>query len=125
MIENFREFQVGPDPFGRTWKAHFNWLQTGISIRHADTVDVKFGISTEGQPFEERVIALPHPALLVVSEKVGHPLTDSWCLKIAALHLKHMLETGEDLEKTLVTMQPAEIDLHARELQKDLAASHR
>jgi hypothetical protein len=125
MIENFREFQVGPDPFGRTWKAHFNWLQTGISIRHADTVDVKFGISTEGQPFEERVIALPHPALLVVSENVGHPLTDSWCLKIAALHLKHMLETGEDLEKTLVTMQPAEIDLHARELQKDLTASHR
>jgi hypothetical protein len=125
MIENFREFQVGPDPFGRTWKAHFNWLQTGISIRHADTVDVKFGISTEGQPVEERVIALPHPALLVVSENVGHPLTDSWCLKIAALHLKHMLETGEDLEKTLVTMQPAEIDLHARELQKDLTASHR
>jgi hypothetical protein len=125
MIENFREFQVGPDPFGRIWKAHFNWLQTGISIRHADTVDVKFGISTEGQPFEERVIALPHPTLLVVSENVGHPLTDSWCLKIAALHLKHMLETGEDLEKTLVTMQPAEIDLHARELQKDLAASHR
>jgi hypothetical protein len=125
MIENFREFQVGPDPFGRTWKVHFNWLQTGISIRHADTVDVKFGISTDGQPFEERVIALPHPALLVVSENVGHPLTDSWCLKIAALHLKHMLETGEDLEKTLVTMQPAEIDLHARELQRALTASHR
>jgi len=125
MIENFREFQVGPDPFGRTWKVHFNWLQTGISIRHADTVDVKFGISDDGAVFEERVIALPHPTLLVVSENVGHPLTDSWCLKIAALHLKHMLETGEDLEKTLVTMQPAEIDLHARELQRDLAASHR
>jgi len=125
MIENFREFQVGPDPFGRTWKVHFNWLQTGISIRHADTVDVKFGISADGAVFEERVIALPHPTLLVVSENVGHPLTDSWCLKIAALHLQHMLETGEDLEKTLVTMQPAEIDLHARELQRDLAASHR
>jgi hypothetical protein len=125
MIENFREFQVGPDAFGRTWKVHFNWLQTGISIRHADTVDVKFGIATDGAAFEERVIALPHPTLLVVSENVGHPLTDSWCLKIAALHLKHMLETGEDLEKTLVTMQPAEIDLHARELQRDLTASHR
>ncbi|HEY6390245.1 MAG TPA: hypothetical protein VIX89_03135 [Bryobacteraceae bacterium] len=125
MIENFREFQVGPDPFGRTWQVHFNWLQTGISIRHADTVDVKFGISTGGEPFEERVIALPHPILLVVSENVGHPVTDTWCLKIAALHLKHMLETGEDLEKTLVTMQPAEIDLHARELQNDLTASHR
>jgi hypothetical protein len=125
MIENFREFQVGPDPFGRTWKVHFNWLQTGISIRHADTVDVKFGISTDGQPFEERVIALPHPVLLVISDRVDHPLTDSWCLKIAALHLKHMLETGEDLEKTLVTMQPADIEQHARELQTDLTAFNR
>src|ERR1700687_2673962 len=125
MLENFREFQVGPDPFGRTWKVHFSWLQTGISIRHADTVDVKFAISTEGAPFEERVIALPHPVLLVVSEKVGHSLTDTWCLKIAALHLKYMLETGEDLEKTLVTMQSGEIELQARELQKDLPANSR
>ena len=124
MIENYREFQVGPDPFGRTWKVHFSWLQTGISIRHADTVDVKFAISTEGQPFEERVIALPHPVLLVISDKLGHPLTDSWCLKIAALHLQHMLETGEDLEKTLVTMQPEEIDKCARVLQGALAAWH-
>jgi len=121
MIENFREFQVGPDPFGRTWKVHFSWLQTGISVRHADTVDVKFAISTEGQPFEERVIALPHPLLLVVSENVSHPLPDSWCLKIAALHLKHMLETGEDMEKTLVTVQPDELALYARELEDSLA----
>ena len=61
MLENFREFQAGPDPFGRMWQVHLNWLQTGISIRHADTVDVKFGISTDGQSFEERVIALPNP----------------------------------------------------------------
>src|SRR5713226_9730147 len=125
MVQTSREFDAGPDPFGRTWHVHFIWLQTGISIRHADTVDVKFAAAPEGEPFEERVIALPHPILLVVSERVGHPLTDAWCLKIAALHLKHMLETGEDLEKTLVTMQPEEIDLHARELQRDLAASHR
>ena len=26
-------------------------------------------------------------------------------MKLAALHLKHMLETGEDMEKTLVTVQ--------------------
>src|ERR1700686_1499999 len=99
MIDNFREFEVGPDPFGSVWQAPSRWLQTGISIRHADTVDVKFGISTAGEPFEERVIALPHPALLVLSKNVGHPLTDAWCLKLAALHLKHMLENGEDMEK--------------------------
>jgi hypothetical protein len=123
MLFNFREFETGPDPFGRTWQVHFRWLQTGISIRHADTVDVKFGISTGGEPFEERVVALPHPLLLVVSKKIGHPLTDAWCLKLAAMHLKHMLESGEDAEKTLVTVQQDEMERYARELQDAMAAA--
>ena len=122
MLQNFRDFTVGPDPFGHTWQAYFRWLQNGISIRHADTVDVKFGISTEGVPSEERVIALPHPALLALSEKLRHPITDTWCMKLAALHLKHMLETGEDMEKTLVTTQPSEIEQYARELADSLVA---
>ena len=122
MLENFRQFQAGPDPFGRAWQVHFKWLQTGISIRHADTVDVKFAASPEGEPFVERIIALPHPVLLAVSDKVGHRLTDAWCLKIAALHLKHMIESGEDFEKTLVTPLPEEIDRYARQLQDVLAA---
>jgi hypothetical protein len=42
MADNSRRFEAGPDPFGRTWQVEFRWLQTGISIRHADTVDVKF-----------------------------------------------------------------------------------
>ncbi len=121
MIQNFRDFKAGPDPFGRTWQVYFRWLQTGISIRHADTVDVKFGIGTEGQAFEERVIALSHPVLLALSKKFGHPLTDTWCMKLAAMHLEHMLKTGEDMEKTLVTMQPEEIDHYARELEDSLA----
>jgi hypothetical protein len=122
MMQTSREFQAGPDPFGRIWHVHFNWLQTGISIRHADTVDVKFAAAPEGEEFEERVIALPHPALLEVSHNVGHPLTDSWCLKIAALHLKHMIESGEDFEKTLVTPMPEEIAGYARQLQDALVA---
>ena len=44
-MRNFRQFEVGPDPFGRKWQALFKWLQTAISIRHADTVDVKFLLS--------------------------------------------------------------------------------
>ena len=63
-----------------------------------------------------------HPALLALSAKLGHPLTDTWCMKLAALHLKHMLETGEDMEKTLVTTQPAEIERYARELADSLVA---
>ena len=55
--------------------------------------------------------------LLALSANTGHPLTDAWCLKLAALHLKHMLENGEDMEKVLVTLQPEELDRYARALQ--------
>lgn len=110
---NFRQFEAGPDPFGRTWQVEFRWLQTGISIRHADTVDVKFEVSTVDEPKQERVIALRHPDLLALSKKTGHPLTDPWCLKLAALHLKHMIETGEDLEKTLVTVPRSDLEQYA------------
>ena len=110
MLENSRRFAAGPDPFGRTWQVEFRWLQTGISIRHADTVDVKFVLWTEGpekdqqEQKQEKVIALPHPHLLTLSAETGHALTDPWCMRLAAQHLKHMIESGEDLEKTLVTL---------------------
>ena len=110
MPDNFRRFEAGPDPFGRIWQAEFRWLQTGISIRHADTVDVKFVVWTEDEPKQEKVLALPHPTLLALSRQTGHPLTDAWCLKLAAAHLKHMVESGEDLEKTLVTLSPADLE---------------
>ena len=116
-MENLRRFTAGPDPSGRTWEVEFRWLQTGISIRHADTVDVKFIAWTEGEPKQERVIALPHPDLLALSSSTGHALTDPWCLKLAGLHLKHMIESGGDLEKTLVTLSPADLERAAGALQ--------
>jgi hypothetical protein len=109
MQENIRRFSAGPDPFGRTWEAEFRWLQTGISIRHADTVDVKYIVWTDGEPKEEKVIALPHPALLELAHKTGHPLTDPWCMKLAASHLRTMIESGEDLEKTVITLSPSDL----------------
>lgn len=109
MQEHFRQFEVGPDPFGRNWTVQFRWLQTGISIRHADTVDVKFFLKCDDGSEEEKVVALPHPALLEVCKERGRKLTDPWCLKIAALHVRRMLETAEDIEKTIVTLTAAEI----------------
>jgi hypothetical protein len=119
-MQNFRRFEAGPDPFGRTWQVEFRWLQTGISIRHADTVDVKFVLWTDGadgEPKQEKVLALPHPDLLALSAAASHPLTDAWCLKLGAMHLRHMVETGEDLEKTLVTLSRADLDRAAGILQ--------
>ena len=117
MLENFRKFKAGPDPFGRQWDVEFRWLQTGISIRHADTVDVKFEAAPEGETKYEHVVALYHPDLLRISKAAGHPLTDAWCLKIAALHLQHMIESAEDIEKTLVTLRLPEMENYAKQLQ--------
>ena len=101
-MQNFREFDAGPDPFGRTWHVQFKWLQTAIALRHSDSVDVKFILRSDDTR-EEKTIALHHPDLLELSEKTGRPLTDPWCSRLAAMHLKHIVETGEDMEKSLVS----------------------
>jgi hypothetical protein len=107
-MENFRQFDAGPDPFGRAWKVEFKWLQTAISLRHSDTVDVKFVVHDESTRVE-KTIALPHADLLALTQKTGRPMTDAWCARLAALHLQHLIETGEDMEKDLVTVSPPEL----------------
>jgi hypothetical protein len=115
---NFREFEAGPDPFGRKFQVYLKWLQTAISIRHADTVDVRFVLTDPEGNQTQKTIALPHADLLRVSKELGRPLDDSWCSRIAALHLRYLVETGEDIEKDLVTMLPADLKRHAVELGK-------
>lgn len=109
MIDNFRLFDAGPDPFGRTWHVEFRWLQTAISIRHSDSVDVKFQISHEND-VQEKVIALMLPHLISLAAKSGRVVSDPWCMKLAALHLKEMIETDSDMDKTLVTASPEELE---------------
>ena len=61
---NFRQFEVGPDPFGRNWQVLFKWLQTAISLRHSDTVDVKFALQS-ADTLVQKQIAIPHADLPV------------------------------------------------------------
>ena len=122
MSVPFRHF-TAPDLFGSPIEVEFRWLQHGISIRHADTVDVKFEIVMEGRR-EERVLALPHPHLLRVSAESGHPITDPWCSRMAALHLKHMIESGDDFEKTLVTLTGDQMNEYAKQLKPELAEAY-
>lgn len=119
-MENFRQFEAGPDPFGRTWKVEFKWLQTAISLRHSDTVDVKF-VLREGETRAQKTIAMPHIDLLQLSKKTGRPMTDAWCSRLAALHLKRIVETGEDLEKDLVTLSPEQLAEYDAQLQREPA----
>jgi hypothetical protein len=110
MLKNFRHFKAGPDPFGRVWQADLLWLQTAVAIRHSDSVDVKFLLS-DGETRKEKVIALDNSALLDLSRKTGRPLTDPWCMRLAASHLIRMIETGADPDQTLVTVDPEELAL--------------
>jgi hypothetical protein len=123
MSDYYRTFEAGPDPFGATWKVEFRWAQNGISIRHADTVDVKFEISN-GDIREEKVIALPHKLLMQASHDTGHAVTDPWVNRIAAMHLKKMIESAEDIEKTLVTLDADSIREYAEALRPAEVSDH-
>lgn len=107
-MENYRRFEA-VDPYGRSWQVEFRWQQNAISIRHSDAVDVKFQL-IQGSEITEKVIALPHPVLLDLSRKSGRPLTDAWVMKMAALHIKDMVETDRDMEKTLVTASLGDLE---------------
>jgi hypothetical protein len=115
---NFRQFEAGPDPFGRKFQVMFKWLQTAISIRHADTVDVKFILEDENGVRSEKTIALPHGLLVELSRSTGRKIDDPWCARLAELHLLRLVETGEDMEKDLVTLSAAELKEHAAEIAR-------
>ncbi len=74
---NFRQFEAGPDPFGRKYLVLLKWMQTAISIRHSDSVDVKF-ILQDSESREEKTIALLLPDLLALSKARGRAITDPW-----------------------------------------------
>ena len=114
MVSNFRVFQAGPDPRGQLWEVQFLWLQTGISIRHSDTVDVKF-LLAGGDERLEKVIALPHADLRALAARLGRPITDAWCARLAARHLQHMIETDQDMEKPLASCTAEELERYAME----------
>lgn len=125
MIDQSRLFEAGPDPFGRMWKVRYRWLQTAISIRHANTVDVKFFVTPDGGETNEKIISLPHAALLRLTREGGIKLSDPYCLRLAAAHLKKMIETSEDMEKTLVTVTPEEIAGYDQQLIRVTVPQHR
>ena len=67
---------------------------------------------------EEKVIALPHPDLLAVSKEQNRPLTDPWCMKLAALHLREMIETDHDMDKEIVTLTAEDLRRQAAKLDR-------
>ena len=115
---NYRQFEAGPDPFGRKFQVYFKWLQTAISIRHSDTVDCKFILEEEGGARSEKTIAIPHAEVVRLSKETGRAIDDAWCARLATLHLLYQISTGEDVEKDLVTVPYADLKRYAAELAR-------
>ena len=117
MVENFRTFKTGPDPFGRSWKVAFRWQQNAISIRRADAIDVKWEISCDApdqdKEEQEKVVALPLPVLMKIAAEQQRAITDSWCMKLGGLHLIEMISTWQDMDKQLVTANYEELSAYA------------
>jgi hypothetical protein len=121
MQDQLRRFQA-TDPFGRAWEVEFRWLQNGISIRHADTVDCKYYI-TDGQEKREIVIALSHPELTTLAKGRSRGLTDPWCMSLAALHLRRVISNWEDMDKTIITPSAKDLGEHNAEVERAAAVA--
>jgi len=121
MPDNPRKLEVS-DPFGRQWSAEMRWLQNAITIRHADAVDVKWELTAGDGTAMEKVIALRHPDLLAVSKKLGRQLSDPWCIRLAAAHLRLVIETWEDADKVIVTPSLEQLEQHARTIEQSVTA---
>ena len=108
-MENFRDFEAGPDPFGRKWHAQFKYLQTGISIRHSDSVDVRY-ILGSGEESAQKTVVIQNADIRAWAARTKRPVSDPWCSRIAMCKLRYAIETGEDLEKDHLPVTAREIE---------------
>ena len=90
---DYRDFQARSSLSQQDYHCQFVYLQTAISLRHSDTVDVKFRVDGAGV-----VVALPHTAWVEYQHRAGQPLTDERAAQVAASLLQEALERGDDIE---------------------------
>ena len=53
-----------------------------------------------------------------MSAQAGRQVDDAWCARLAGLHLLHLIRTGEDMERDLVTVSLADLTRYAAELAR-------
>jgi len=97
---SYRDFLVQSSLTQHSYRCQFVYLQTAISLRHADTVDVKFRVDGTGV-----VVALPHTAWSQYQQRAGQALTDERAARVAAGLLQEALERGEAIE--LLDLNPS------------------
>jgi hypothetical protein len=90
----------------------FKWLQTAISIRHSDSVDVKFVLHCDDETIQ-KTIAMSHLTLRELAASMETPMSDAWCSRLAVQHLRYLITSAEDMEKDIVTPSRAQLTQYA------------
>jgi hypothetical protein len=116
-MENFRDFEAGPDPFGAVWHVQFKYLQTAISIRHSDSVDVRF-ILESGDTRIQKTLVIPLADIRAHAQRTGRKVSDAWCSRLALCKIREVVATGEDLEKDYIAVTPSEIERYDEAIRK-------
>jgi hypothetical protein len=116
-MENFRDFEAGPDPFDRVWHVQFKYLQTGISIRHSDSVDVRFILESVDERLQKTVV-IQLPDIRAYAERTGRKVSDAWCSRLAMCRIREVVATAEDFEKDYLTVTPSEIERYDEVIRK-------
>lgn len=96
-------------------------LQTAISTRHADAVDVKFLVG--GRPVW---VAMPHPAWIEYQARTGRVLTDPLAIQAAGHYLKQAIEEGSESGREMYALSAAETLRHVEAVlaeQRPVAAA--
>ncbi len=94
---DYRHFECASRVDGTRYRCYFVFLQTAISLRHSDTVDVRFLVNGK-----RITVALPHVAFARHAQQKGRPITDEQAASIAAWYLTEALESGGGVEDLTV-----------------------
>ncbi len=93
LLMDYRVFDCVSEVDGAIHHCYFVYIQTAISLRHSDTVDVRFMVNGK-----RITVALPHVAFVEYAGLAGEVLTDEAAISIAARCLKEALEKGASVE---------------------------
>ena len=96
----YRNFECVSQADGTRYHCSFIFLQTAISLRHSDTVDVRYLVNGK-----RITVALPHVAFSQYKQRAGRDLTDEEAGSIAAQSLKDVLEKGGEVEDLTVPIE--------------------
>ena len=100
LLMDYTVFDCVSQLDGIVYHCYFLYIQTAISLRHSDTVDVRFMVNGK-----RITVALPHVAFGEYAGLSGQVLTDEAAASVAAQCLKDALEKGAGVEDLTVPVE--------------------